>query len=181
MKLTPQYIMEQYRRSGKRHLFITGYRQVGKTTLFNKILPIIEEKGKPLHGLTSYMVPKTAVMLRDNITGAEGAVGIYCPEKATVGKNMIPHSDGFFAVGIPAMEKALISESRWVTIDELGFLESGETGFQQAVKDVLDKKQVLAVIRKLEKGKVLFIDELIERDDVFILDLDNYDKEQYFD
>ena len=181
MKLTPQFIMEQYYKIGKKHLFITGYRQVGKTTLFNKIIPFIAEDGKILHGLTSYMVPGTAVMLRDNVTGAEGAVGIYCPEKATVGKNMIPGSDGFFAVGIPALERALDSGSRWVTIDELGFLESGEKGFQQAVKAVLDKKQVLAVIRKQEKYTVPFLDELMAREDAYILDLDEYGTDMYWD
>lgn len=181
MKLTPQYILQLYRSGGKRHLFITGFRQVGKTTLFNKIVQLISADGEKLPGLTSYMVPKTAVMLKDNLTLAEGAVGIYCPEKAVVGKNMIPYSDGFFTVGIPAMENALNCESRWVTIDELGFLESGETGFQQAVKAVLDKKQVVAVIRKQQKNTVPFLDELMEREDAFILDLDLYSTEDYWD
>ena len=70
-------------------------------------------------------------MLRDNITKAEAAVGIYCPEKAEIGKNMIPHSDGFYTVGIPAVIAAVQGEAEWFTMDEIGFLESNEVQFQQ--------------------------------------------------
>ena len=94
MKLTPEYIIEQFYTSGKKHLIITGWRGKGKTTLFNKIVNILAE-GKTLPGLTSYMIPKHSVMLRDNISQKEAAVGIYCPEKAEIGKNMIPYSDGY--------------------------------------------------------------------------------------
>lgn len=178
MYLTAEFILQQYTQSGKKHLFITGDRQVGKTTVFNKILPLLNPQGVPLHGLTSYIVPKKAVMLRDNITGKAAEVGIYCPEKATVGKNMIPHSNGFFTVGIPAMETALANNAQWVTIDELGFLESGEKGFQQAVVKVLENKRVMAVIRKQHKNTVPFLDSLLQREDAFVIDLDEYCKKE---
>ena len=153
MKLTPEYIIEQFYTSGKKHLIITGWRGKGKTTLFNKIVNILAE-GKTLPGLTSYMIPKHSVMLRDNISQKEAAVGIYCPEKAEIGKNMIPYSDGFYTVGIPAMEYALQGESKWFSMDEIGFLESSEKEFQNTVLKTMEAKQLVAVIRKMEKGKV---------------------------
>lgn len=181
MKLTPQKVIELYTASGKKHLFITGLRQVGKSTLFNKITPLLSVQGGILPGLTSYMIPQKAVMLKDNLTGREGAVGIHCPEKATIGRTMIPHSDGFFAVGIPALKEAMQSDSRWVSVDEIGFLESGEVEFQQQFFTLMEHKNVIAVIRKTYKGQVPFIDRLMERQDVFVLDLDNFDKTEYWD
>ena len=180
MKLTPEYIIEQFNSSGKRHLLITGWRGKGKTTLFSKIVNIIADGGT-LPGLTSYMVPKTSVMLRDNITGKEAPVGIYCPEKAQIGKNMIPYSDGFYVVGIPAMEAAAESEGKWFSMDEIGFLESSEKEFQQALLLAMEAKQLIAVIRKMDKGKVPFADNILGRDDVCILDLDDYDTAEYWD
>lgn len=180
MKITAKTILEQYAKSGKRHLIITGWRGKGKTTLFNKIVKEISG-GEILPGLTSYMVPKTGVMLRDNVTGKEGAVGIYCPEKAEIGKNMIPYSDGFYSVGIPALKCAASSNSSWVIIDEIGFLESREAEFQQALRNVMEERQLAAVVRKTDRGKVKFIDEIISRSDVFIFDLDDYDSADYWD
>ena len=180
MKLTPEYIVQQFSISGKKHLIVTGWRGKGKTTLFNKIVNILAE-GKILPGLTSYMIPRTSVMLRDNISKKEAAVGIYCPEKAEIGKNMIPYSDGFYTVGIPAMEYAMKCESKWFTMDEIGFLESSEKEFQSVLLNTMNNKQLVAVIRKMEKGKVLFVDDILSREDVFILDLDDYDTDEYWD
>lgn len=180
MRLTAEAILEQYNLSGKKHILITGWRGKGKTTLFGRIAKVIYPD-KPLPGLTSYMVPKTSVMLRDNVTGKEAAVGIYCPEKAEIGKNMIPYSNGFFVVGIPALKNAIESGSRWISMDEIGFLESAETEFQQVLLNVMEKKQLVAVVRKTEKGKVPFIDDILSRSDVFVVDLDEYTNEDYWE
>ena len=179
MKLTPEKILQQYTQSGKRHLFITGDRGAGKSTLFGRIVAVLSPGGEKLPGLTSFAVPKTNVVLRDNLTSEEGIVGIYCPEKATMGKNMIPYSDGFYSVGIPALKNATDSESRWVSMDEIGFLESSETEFQHALGNLLDKKQIIAVVRKMPRGVVPFLDELTGRSDVYLLDLDSFDKSEY--
>ena len=179
MKLTAENILLQYRQSGKRHLIVTGWRGKGKTTLLKRIVKEISKDILP--GLTSYMVQKTGVMLRDNITGKEGAIGIYCPEKAEIGKNMIPYSDGFYTVGIPAMEYAADSQSEWVFMDEIGFLESRETEFQQSLLKVMEQKKLVAAVRKEAKGRVPFIDTILSRNDVFIIDLDDYDSSNYWE
>ena len=94
MKLTAEIFWQQYTDSGKKHLLITGWRGKGKTTLFNKLIKFICPADTALPGLTSVYIPKEGVMLVDNTTKAEAAVGIYCPEKAEIGKSMIPYSDG---------------------------------------------------------------------------------------
>lgn len=181
MKLTAETFWKQYTDSGKKHLLITGWRGKGKTTIFNKLTARIAPDGETLPGLFSVYIPKTGVMLRDNTTKAEAAVGIYCPEKSEIGKNMIPHSNGFYTVGIPSINAALQSEGEWFTMDEIGFLESNENQFQQALFSLMDAKKLMAVVRKTEKGAVPFIDEVLSRSDAFVIDLDDYDNSDYWD
>ena len=181
MNLTSEYFWQQYTDSGKKHLLITGWRGKGKTTLFNKLIAKIVSDSETLPGLYSVYIPKTGVMLRDNTTKAEAAVGIYCPEKAEIGKNMIPHSDGFYTVGIPAVTAAVQSDSEWFAMDEIGFLESNEKQFQQALFNLMDTKKLMAVVRKTEKGAVPFVDEVLSRSDAFVIDLDDYDNADYWD
>ena len=79
------------------------------------------------------------------------------------------------------MEYALQDESKWFSMDEIGFLESSEKEFQNAVLKTMEAKQLVAVIRKMEKGKVPFVDDILSRKDVYILDLDKYDTSEYWD
>lgn len=181
MKLTAEIFWNKYINSGKRHLLITGWRGKGKSTLFNRLKGFAGCGHTALPGLTSVYIPKTGVMLVDNITKAEAAVGIYCPEKAEIGKNMIPHSRGFYTVGIPALEAAAGSDKEWFAIDEIGFLESNEPQFQQVLRKTTETKRLLAVVRKTAKGTVPFIDEILSQSDAFVVDLDNYDNADYWD
>ena len=181
MKLTPELFLQQYTESGKKHMLITGDRGKGKTTLFRKIVSLLAQNGETLPGLTSVYIPKTGVMLKDNITGTEAAVGIYCPQKAEIGKNMIPHSDGFFTVGIPSLEAVKKSKTEWFTIDEIGFLESNELQFQQTLLKTMERKKLIAIVRKTQKGAVPFIDEMLSHSDTFVIDLDNYNNSEYWD
>ncbi|MBR2028144.1 MAG: hypothetical protein IKA10_04015 [Oscillospiraceae bacterium] len=181
MKLTAEIFWQQYIRSGKRHLLVTGWRGKGKSTLFNRLKGFVGCGNRALPGLTSVYIPKTGVMLVDNITKAEAAVGIYCPEKAEIGKNMIPYSDGFYAVGIPALKAVLNSDSKWFSVDEIGFLESREEQFQRALLTAMESRNLIAVVRKTEKGTVPFIDEILSCGDAFVIDLDDYDNADYWD
>ena len=167
---TPEQALEMLKCNGKRHLLITGDRGVGKSTLFNKIVPLLSENGLFLPGLTSRAIPKKHVVLIENGTEITGIVGVHCPEKAGEGRTMIPASDGFFAVGVPALRRAVESESEWISIDELGFLESREKCFQEAVRECFDRKRVIAVVRK--QPGIPFLAELANREDIFLLDLD---------
>ena len=181
MKLTAEIFWQQYTDSSKKHLLITGWRGKGKTTLFNKLIKFICPADTALPGLTSVYIPKEGVMLVDNITEAEAAVGIYCPEKAEIGKNMIPYADGFYTVGISALNSVLNSDSKWFSMDEIGFLESNEEQFQQALLTAMESRNLIAVVRKTEKGDVPFIDKILSRDDAFVIDLDEFDNADYWE
>jgi molybdenum cofactor cytidylyltransferase len=101
-------------------------------------------------------------MLRENGTLRERMIGQFLD-------NMCPVEEGFSELGIPALRRAMAGDSEWVAIDELGFLESENWVFQETVKEVFDTKRVIAVLRKQD---LPFLNELKQREDVFLVDLD---------
>lgn len=94
-------------------------------------------------------------------------MGIYRPSLPGNSNKMVPCPDGFTALGIPALEQS--AHAPWVTIDEIGYLESGCTDYCDAIRRLLRQTQVAAVVRKQDTP---FLQELIHRDDVFLVDLD---------
>lgn len=57
----------------------------------------------------------------------------------------------------------------WVTIDEIGYLESEHHGYRDAVRGLMQKKRLIVVVRKQD---IPFLKELRNRPDVFVVDLD---------
>ena len=167
MKQTENYIWNSFLNSGKKHLLLTGTHRAGKTTRFQTFCSHLKEMGEPLPGITTYAVPGKEVLLKDNENGKEMKIGVFDPEMN--GNPMRPVTEGFLKLGCPALDRMSESEGEWVSIDELGFLESKELAFQEAVRNIFDKKKVLAVLRKQD---IPFLNELRNREDVYLVDLD---------
>lgn len=161
MRQTVESIMKSFQNSGKRHLLITGNRGIGKTTRFREIVTLFTDE-KELPGISTYAVPGECVMLRENGTKVEQKIGEFSDA-------MSPVLKGFQELGIPALKRAMDSDSEWVSIDELGFLEADNKLFQDTVLKLFSTKRVLAVVRK---QKIEFLEALKNRDDVFVVDLD---------
>lgn len=158
---TASCIWNSFRSSGKRHIILTGSRGIGKTTLLAKLFPT------PQPGITTWAEPGKAVWLRDNRSGQQVQVGIYHPSLPGSSNKMVSCPDGFTALGIPALEQS--AHAPWVTIDEIGYLETGCTDYCNAIRRLLRQTQVAAVVRKQDTP---FLREIIHRDDVFLVDLD---------
>ncbi len=163
MKPTVESILRSFQSSGKRHLLLTGSRGIGKSTRFRELLPLLSSEAIP--GITSQLIQqenRRQVILREKGTANEALIG-------ESSKGMQPVEAGFLDLGIPALERAIASNSPWIAIDELGFLESSCPAFQEAVLRCFEKKQVIAVLRKQDTD---FLNRLRSREDVFLLDLD---------
>ena len=78
--------------------------------------------------------------------------------------------DGFVTLGVPALQRCMESDSPWITIDEIGYLEACSETFHDALRQLLDRKQVAAVVRK---QNLPFLQELCSRGDCFVVDLDD--------
>ena len=163
-RLTESCIWNSFRSSSKRHLVLTGTRGSGKTTLLKALFP------EPLPGLTTWAEPKKAVYLRENTTGDTVQVGAFDPSLPGPGNQMVPLRDGFLSLGVPALRRCMESDSTWITIDEIGYLEAQSEVYHSTLRQLLDRKQVAMVIRKQE---LPFLRELCSREDSFVVDLDH--------
>ena len=163
-RLTADCIWNSFRSSGKRHLILTGTRGSGKTTLLKKLFP------NALPGLTTWAKPKQSVYLQDNCSGETVQAGIFDASLPGPGNQMVLLQDGFTSLGIPVLERAMESESQWVSIDEIGYLEAICESYHDTLRKLLEKKQMAAVVRK---QSLPFLEELRNREDVFVVDLDD--------
>lgn len=82
---------------------------------------------------------------------------------------MRPVMEGFYTLGIPALHRCARSESPWIHIDEIGYLESNCPPYCDAIRHLMEKKRLIGAVRKQE---LPFLTELCRRRDVFLVDLD---------
>ena len=120
--------------------------------------------------MTSWAKPGQAVYLRENLSGETVQVGAFDPSLPGTANRMKPLPEGFTKLGIPALLRCAHLDTPWVTVDEVGYLESGMEGYQQAFRTLLENKQVAAVVRK---QPLAFLQELCSRKDAFVVDLDD--------
>ncbi len=154
------------------------------------------ENADLLPGITTTAVPGKQVLLTENGTKQSAVIGTFflsapepdCSEHtySTASgcrlKNVHPNKDlspqsnrmrpvpeGFFSLGIPALARAAAAKGDWVCIDEFGYLETSCKEFQNAVYSLLEKKHILAAIRKQDTP---FLTALTHHKDAFVIDLD---------
>lgn len=161
---TPGCIWNSFRASGKRHLLLTGGRGSGKTTLLSALCP------EPLPGVTTWADPGKAVYLREENTGRETVIGRFDPTLPGLENKMQPVSRGLQTLGVDALGRCVQHPSPWVRVDEIGYLELTCPEYCQALRQLLEEKQVLAAVRKQDAP---FLKELLQRQDVFSVDLDD--------
>ncbi len=161
MKQTVESIMKSFQNSGKKHLVITGKLKSGKTSRLLEIVKLFTGE-EELPGISTYAVPYQYALLRENGTEVEKKIGEFSDR-------MHPVEEGFLELGVPALERAIESESEWVSIDELGFLEANCELFKTTVTRLFDSKRVLAILRKQE---IPFLEEIKQREDVFVVDIE---------
>lgn len=161
---TPGCIWNSFRASGKRHLLLTGGRGSGKTTLLGFLCP------EPLPGVTTWADPGKAVYLREETTGKETVIGLFDSTRPGAENKMQPVSWGLQDLGVDALRRCLQQPGSWVRVDEIGYLELTCPEYCQALRQLFEEKQVLAAVRKQDAP---FLNELLHRQDVFVVDLDD--------
>lgn len=169
MRPTSEFIMKSFLNSEKKHIIITGLRGIGKTTLLQELLAMLPVKESEIPGVVTFLVPDKCVILRDPIRKEEMKIGISVEGEGSAQSRMRPNSEGFQKLGVNVLKNAQKSIEDWAYIDEIGFLESNEEMFKDEIRRLFNKKQVLAVVRKQD---LEFINEIKNREDVYLIDLD---------
>jgi molybdenum cofactor cytidylyltransferase len=115
-------------------------------------------------------VPKKAVYLCENGTKNEFTVGIFDADLPGKENKMRPCTDVFASLGTSLLERLALCEDEWISIDEIGYLETECPEYCNAINLLMERKHVAAVVRKQE---LPFLRSLCSRNDVFLLDLDD--------
>ncbi|HIR26993.1 MAG TPA: NTP transferase domain-containing protein [Candidatus Choladousia intestinigallinarum] len=168
-RLTAGCIWNSFKSSGRRHLILTGGRKSGKTTLLGELAGFLGED-RPVWGITTWAEPGKAVYLRDNTTGQTALTGIFDPGLPGPENRMRTVEEGFLGLGLQALSRCVQGKKEWAVIDEIGYLESGCEKYCQAIRDLMEKKRIAAVVRR---QSLPFLEELCRRRDVFLVDLDS--------
>ena len=79
-------------------------------------------------------------------------------------------TEGFHTLGNASLQRCAETDSEWISIDEIGYLEMGCQDYCNAIKKLMDQKHLVAAVRK---QNLSFLEELCHRDDVFLVDLDS--------
>lgn len=135
----------------------------GKTTLLSALFPTV------LPGITSWAEPYRSVFMRDNLTGETVRIAGYDDSVQGTKMKMVLIGDRMREFGGSVLRRCLQSESDWVTVDEIGFLEEACADYQKAVCALLEHRHVAAAVRKQD---LPFLNALRSREDVFLVDLD---------
>ena len=162
-RLTKDCIWNSFRNSNKRHLILTGTRKSGKSTLLSELFP------NPLPGITTWAEPGKAVYLKENSTGKTVQIGIYDNSIPGEGNKMLPCPEGFHELGIASLQRCAEMDSEWISIDEIGYLESGFPDYCDEVWRLMSRKRMIAAVRK---QSLPFLEEMCHCEDVFFVDLD---------
>lgn len=135
--------------------------------MLRELLPLLSDV--PIPGLLTHAEPRRAVWLEETATGERAQIGRYDETLPGTENKMRPCTEGFAALGVPALRRLAFGGSEWVIVDEIGYLESECADYCEAIRALMTQKRVIAVARK---QKLDFLEELKRRDDVYLIDLD---------
>jgi len=163
----------------RKHLFLTGDKQVGKSTLLKKL---IEAKSLDCTGFET-----RAFYLNGERRGftLHGFVDmppyendcICCARIAE--KKSVPVSLVFQENGVRILKESLSSTSAYILMDELGRLERESEGFIEQVFACLDSpKRVIGVLQKCSSEHVKAISQ---RNDVTLITVTHENRNTLFD
>lgn len=107
--------------------------------------------------------------MKDVLSGVTVQIGRFDSALGTCENKMSPCREEIERHGVAMLNALCISDSPWITVDEIGYLECGCETYIQALRRLLESKQVAAVIRKQE---LPFLEELCAREDALLIDLD---------
>lgn len=148
--------------SGKRSLLLTGSKGAGKTSLCEALL-----EHRALPGVRSRLCRDEAGQPHHVLLEARTGPGrVILGRRA--GERMAPD--------LPALEQAAAllaaaaaAPGDWAVVDEVGYLEQASGVYQARLRELFDKKRVLAVLRKADTP---LLAELRRRPDCLLVDLD---------
>ena len=155
-----------------KNIFITGEKQIGKSTLINRL---IEEMKFQVSGFKTlpYEIEnqRMGFYLKGLVETNEYKNNMPISIQTSKG-SCIPITETFETLGVEILRKSLVTSHPIILMDELGRLESMAKNFNQEVCKVLDSNKV--VIGVLQQVHVPLLTTIKQRQDTWILTLDHH-------
>lgn len=150
-----------------RHLFLTGDKQVGKSTLLRRL---IEARGLDCAGFETQAFylsgERRGFTLHGRVDMPPYQNDCICCARIEE-KRAVPVLPVFEENGVLILKKSLASPAPYILMDELGRLERQADGFIAQIEACLDSdKRVLGVLQKCNSEHVA---RIAQRDDVTVL------------
>lgn len=151
----------------RRHLFLTGAKQVGKSTLLRRL---IEARGLDCSGFETrpFFIEgqRRGFLLHGRTELPPFANDCICCVRMQE-RRSVAVEEVFDQNGVLILEKSLASSSPYLIMDELGKLEGGAAGFCSRVLAALDSdKRVLGVLQQCDAP---LVNAIKARKDVTVL------------
>ena len=156
-------------------LFITGEKNVGKSTLIKRICASLNVKTKGFQTFSEI----------ENSTGEK----VYyikpfnSPEKKMIGqrnpgKNLEIFPDTFDSFGTEILNLINLNDNNLIIFDEIGRFEETSLKFKNKIKDLIaDKHYILGVLKKWDSPFLKMIPEL---NGVFVLEINEDNREEKY-
>ena len=154
-------------------VFVTGVPGVGKTTVMQKVIAILKEKGLKVGGISCPEIRvnniRVGFEIIDLLTGSRGILSHRDQDHGPrVGKYRVNLQD-LSKIGVKSLDRAM-KEADCIVIDEIGPMELQGKDFQVAVNNILEgTKPVLGIIHW--KMNHWLIDKIRARGDVKIVEV----------
>ncbi|NLC38339.1 MAG: hypothetical protein GX779_03595 [Clostridia bacterium] len=161
-----------------KNIFLTGEKQVGKSTLINRVLKNFSFRTYGFRTMPYFQQKALTGFLMESLRPA-----ITYPKKPFISRKLedgswISYPQTFEEFGTSILLDCLESKPDLILMDELGFLENDAPLFQETVLKCLSSKlPVLGVIKAVSTP---FLDAIRARDDLLILPVDPANRESRY-
>lgn len=166
--------------SGRKHIFLTGRKQVGKSTLLKQLLPFCEEElGEKVTGFATrpYRIEGERKGFYMHSLGSVPGYANDVPVtmKLYEKKGMTGITDSFEKFGAAVLANSLVNDDV-ILMDELGRAEKNAEEFKAAVWKCLDEGKF--VFGVLQQAEAEFLAAVSAREDVtvYVIDEGNRDR-----
>lgn len=149
-----------------KHVFLTGERQVGKSTLMNQVLCFLKQNPSGFVTRPYYIEERVkGYYLHSLVPCKENDMPISIRHQASA----IPILSSFNEFGTLVLQHSRKDESSLILMDELGVLEEEAEAFKAEVLACLDgEKRVVGIIKKADSP---FLHQIRTRKDTSVLEL----------
>ncbi|WP_461811057.1 nucleoside-triphosphatase [Faecalimonas sp.] len=148
------------------HIFLTGEKNVGKSTIIEKVvkennLHLVGFKTLPYYEegrFTGYIMKEVGMVQNFSMQNRISTV--------LENDKVFPIIETFENIGVTIISKSM-KKSKWILMDELGRFETKAPNFRRAVMECLDGACcVIGVIQDVETD---FLDEIRNRKDIVLI------------